>query len=195
MDLNTFQHKLDPGLMLVSKPEQGDARFLMSVSLLCLHDENGSLGLILNHPLPLFINISDFSLSESCDSELYFPLMRGGPVAQAQCVFVFRSDDEKPIEGATLILPGLYLGTHNETLIELRQRQQLHDGNIRFFLGYAGWSFYQLDCETSNGWWFTLPGNRDLPFSPLEQNLWLESLAKMGPEFYEKGLEFIESDA
>ena len=194
MDLNTFQYKLDPGLLLVSKPEPGDPRFLMSVSLLCLHDDNGSLALILNHPLPLFINISDFSLSETRDSELYFPLLRGGPVGQQQCVFLFRSEESLALEGASLVLPGLYLGTQMETLNELRDLNLLNSQNIRFFLGYAGWSYYQLDCETSNGWWFTLPGDRDLPFSPLEQNLWLETLEKMGPEFYRKGLDFIEAD-
>jgi putative transcriptional regulator len=194
MDLNTFQHKLDPGLLLVSKPELGDPRFLMSVSLLCMHDENGSLALILNHPLPLYINIDDFSLSENKESELYFPMLRGGPVGQQQCVFLFTSEHSFSLEEAIPVMPGVYLGTQMETLTSLRQRQPIHNDNIRFYLGYAGWSFFQLDCEMSNGWWFTQPSEPHIPFSPLGNNLWLETLAKIGPEFYEQGLEFIRAD-
>jgi putative transcriptional regulator len=192
MEPNTYQHPLQPGLLLISKADLGDPRFLTSVSMLCLHDDDGSFALILNHPLPLFINTEDFSISEEPGDEKSFPLYRGGPVGPEQCTFLFHSD--QPQNKDTIqVKPGLYLGTDIGTLRELEKTQSLQKSAIKFFLGYAGWSYFQLDCETSNGWWYTHPGTNELPFLN-HHNLWINTLKSMGQDFYDKGVEFLDSD-
>lgn len=173
----------------MSKAELGDPRFLNSVSLLCLHDEEGSLALVLNHPLPLYINPNDFTIQEE-HAPGHFPLYRGGPVGPEQCMFLFKG---KATKHSIAINPNLHLGTNTETLDELKSRGALEPDHMKFFLGYAGWSFYQLDCENSNGSWYTHPSNNETPFSS-EKNLWLETLKKLGPEFYAKGKKFLDSD-
>jgi putative transcriptional regulator len=192
MELNTFQNPLAPGLLLISKPEAGDPRFLNSVSLLCLHDEQGSLALILNHPLPLFIDSHDLSVSDQKENENSYPLFRGGPVGDEQCFFLMISETQP--EGSEKINENLYLGAQKETLSDFSYKVGLKRGNIRFFIGYAGWSYFQLDCEASNGWWFTLPKTDPSIFQKPVESLWLSSLEKLGPDFEKKGREFLDSD-
>jgi len=192
MALNTFQHPLKPGLLLISKPEPGDPRFLNSVSLLCLHDDQGSLGLILNHPLPLFIDSETFVVSDRAKAASSHPLFRGGPVGSEQCFFLMASDLEP--YGAEKITDGLYLGAHQEPLRDFADQVGLQQDNIRFFLGYAGWSYFQLDCEASNGWWFSLPGATPSILRDPIDSLWIDSLSKLGPEFEKEGKDFLNSD-
>lgn len=192
MELNTFQNPIKPGLLLISKPEPGDPRFLNSVSLLCLHDEEGSLGLILNHPLPLFIDSKELSVSDKKESENSFPLFRGGPVGSEQCFFIMNTKED--IDGAELVTDDLKMGAHPETLRSFEQKVGLREDNIRFFVGYSGWSFFQLDCETSNGWWFSLPDCEPSILEKPVERLWLSCLEELGPEFAEKGRLFLDSD-
>ena len=56
MSLNTYDVKIEPGVVLVARPELMDPRFVMSVVLLCHHDEKGSVGLILNRPTSMLID-------------------------------------------------------------------------------------------------------------------------------------------
>lgn len=192
MDLNTFQHKLEPGLFLVSKPEAGDPHFYTSVSLLCHHDETGSFALTLNHPTDLYIDIEDFSVGPEPTNDSSFPLSSGGPVGLQQCTFLIKSP--KPLsDRLTLVLPEVYLGTDTEALEECKKQIQLTPNNTRFFLGYAGWSYFQLDCEVSNGWWLSHPGDSEVIFPAPQENLWLKILADMGQDFLTAGIHFIDN--
>ena len=192
MELNTFQNPLEPGLLLISKPEAGDPRFLNSVSLLCLHDDQGSLALILNHPLPFFIDSQNLVVSDQQESRDFYPLFRGGPVGNDQCFFLMISDTQP--DGSEKVGENIFMGAHQETLSDFDDKVGLKEDNIRFFIGYAGWSYFQLDCEASNGWWFTLPKtDASILHQPVE-SLWLSTLEKLGPEFAEKGKEFLDSD-
>ena len=192
MELNTFKNPLSPGLLLVSKPEPGDPRFLNSVSLLCLHDDQGSLGLILNHPVPLFIDSQELAVSDQRESEHSFPLYRGGPVGNDQCFFLMKADLEP--EGSEKVCDGLYLGANPKTLKEFEQKEGLREDNIRFFIGYSGWTYFQLDCETSNGWWFSLPSKGPCILDEPIESLWISCLKTLGPEFEKKGQDFLNSD-
>jgi putative transcriptional regulator len=111
-----------------------------------------------------------------------------------QCVALNQHPLAKDAPGAAEVLPNLYLGSTTETLQHWKDHDALHPESCRFFLGYAGWSFFQLDCETSNDWWFTLPAQSNTPFLNEPEGLWLASLKKLGAEFYDAGLAFINAD-
>ena len=178
---------------MISKPEQGDPRFLTSVSLLCVHDDSGSLAFILNHPLPFFIQVEDFSVTDT-PTEGTFPLFRGGPVGTEQCFFLMKSN--RTPEGSQWVKDDIYLGANPETLKDfLKDEADPGTHNLRFFLGYAGWSFFQLDCELSNNWWFTLPEKHYLAFDAPHDNFWLGTLEALGPEFLKAGHDFLKSDS
>ena len=195
MELNTRKDKLEAGLLLLSKPELGDPRFLNSVTLLCAHDQEGSWGLILNHPLPLFINANDFSIHEQPDgNKNSFPLFRGGPVGLEQCIALNKHPDSSKAPGAEEISPGLFVGKSTDTINHWHKSELLDPRVCKFFIGHAGWSFFQLDCETSNDYWFTCPGSTDTPFENPKEGLWLNCLKRLGEDFYQAGVAFLNSN-
>ncbi|MBF0196219.1 MAG: YqgE/AlgH family protein [Planctomycetes bacterium] len=189
MDLNTFHNDLTPGLLLIAKPEMMDPRFIMSVSVVCLHDEEGSMALTLNRPAPMYVDPVTFSLHQEVELGR-FPVYLGGPVQMDSLFYLFQS--HKEIEDSTEVMPGLYLSSSPAALKILQNNDALDQSKVRFFLGYGGWSYYQLECEISNGSWFTHPGSvEDVFYSPPE-DLWLHSLKGIGPDFYHMGRHFLE---
>lgn len=191
MELNTFHQKIESGVFLISKPEPGDPRFALSVSLICEHDEQGSLGLILNRPTSLFLNPLTFQVGKESEESLHFPVFVGGPVQPEALFFLFEHDEAMP--NTKEVLQGLYFGSSPETLRQLESKAPLSSYKIKFFLGYAGWSYFQLDCEFSNGSWFSHPGNSSHVFYDINQNLWLNLLKDMGPDFLKAGENFLKS--
>ncbi len=188
---NTYNVKLQPAVLLVAQPELLDPNFAMSVVLVCQHGEEGSLGLVLNRPTNLFFNPYKVALHDQQRDELDFPVYLGGPVQPQALFFLYLC--EETLSGAIEVLPGLYMSSNPETMRILRERGPMDGSFMRFFIGYSGWSYYQLDCEASSGAWFAHPAKKEFIFTDPKRNLWLEVLKDMGEEFYGTGRDFLNS--
>jgi putative AlgH/UPF0301 family transcriptional regulator len=112
----------------------------------------------------------------------------GGPVQMEQCFFIFKSSE--PIEEANLISEQLYFSTSQQILKKIVELAL----PFKIFVGYAGWSFYQLDCEISYGWWLINEAKKDCPFHPNVDQQWLECLKKLDTNLYFKGLDYINPE-
>jgi putative transcriptional regulator len=183
--LNTFQNKLEAGVSLISKPELLDPSFLMSVTLICEHNEDGSFGLVLNRLSNLYLNPLSYDLSDELTDGCY-QVFIGGPVQLDSVFYLFRSDKE--YEGAKKVVGRIYLGYSKDLLNEILPNIKKED--IFFFIGYAGWSFYQLDCEFSSGSWFSHNLSEEFVFRKEKTTYWLDSLAEIGPDFHQLGQAF-----
>lgn len=183
--LNTFNNSLEAGLCLISKPELLDPSFLMSVTLICDHNEEGSFGLVLNRQSSVFIDPKTYDLSEKFQ-EGYFPVNIGGPVQLESVFYLYKSTENH--EESKLIKPNVYLGYSKDLLVDLLPK--IPNEDIIFFIGYAGWSFYQLDCEFSSGSWFSHQLDVDFIFRQDKKNFWLDALGKIGPDFLDYGKSF-----
>lgn len=90
------------GKILISEPFLCDHIFGRSVILLVDHTKEGTMGLVLNKPLPLFLNdiLQDFNYQEN------IPIYKGGPLSTDTLFYLHT------LEGITDSLPisnGLYL--------------------------------------------------------------------------------------
>ena len=115
------------GKILISEPFLRDATFGRSVVLLIDHTEEGSMGLIINKQLPIFVNdiIKEFKYIEN------IPLYKGGPIATDTLFYLHTLAD---IPGAIPISKGLYLnGDFDEIKKYILQGNKV-DRYIRFFL-------------------------------------------------------------
>ena len=78
------EHTPKQGSLLLSEPFMLDPNFERSVVLLCEHNEDGTVGMVLNHR-------SQLLLSDVMDVEVVdFPLYIGGPV-QNNAIFFLHS--------------------------------------------------------------------------------------------------------
>ena len=165
---------LRPGTLLVASPILIDPNFFRSVVLLMDHDDDGSVGVVIDRPLDL--QVRDH-LPAWC--EHVAPLARvfeGGPVQPETAIGVAHrpgvAADEfwKPTPA--------FLGFIDVSL-DPDDIEGLDD--VRIFSGYAGWGAGQLELEFGSGSWFPVEGSPDDVFDPVPTTLWRTVLLRQEP--------------
>lgn len=164
------------GRLLLSEPFLGDFFFGRSVVLLTEHNAAGSFGLIMNKPANTTFNqlIRDMP---SFDAPIYL----GGPVETSSLFFVHTIGSK--IEDTIQISKKLWWGGNFEQIKDLIGLNLLKTDEIRFFMGYSGWSANQLDEEIKkNSWVIVNPLNANLLLQdPL--SLWEKTISMMGKNY------------
>ena len=164
------------GRILISEPFLEDEYFKRAVILLCECNEEGAFGFILN-------NMIKIELSELVDGiEIDgFNMSLGGPVQTSNLYYVHTIPEEIP--GGAEVLPGLFVGGDFEILKTRIALNEIDSDQIRFFLGYSGWSPNQLDQEMLDGSWFVSEVQAQQVMQGKQKQFWNESLVKMGGKF------------
>lgn len=178
MDFFNYKNKIKPekGRLLISEPFLPDPNFERTIILLCENNSDGSFGFVLNKPS--VANVSDV-MDEIKDFNT--PAMVGGPVQQDTLHYLHRHKD---LDDAVEIVEGVYWGGNFEKLLFLLETKQIPQDDIRFYLGYSGWSAGQLEEELEQDSWIV--SNRameDLIFDPKPDSMWKKTLAVMGGRF------------
>lgn len=165
------------GALLISEPFMLDPNFERSVLMLCEHNEEGTVGLILNQA-------SSLVLSDVMDEieNPNFPLYIGGPVESNALFFLHKIYDK--LESGTPIIDDVYWGGNFEKLIVLINEGLVHAEEVKFFLGYSGWAPEQLDKEIQNNSWAVCRDyNTHISFMADGEDLWKNALIAMGPKY------------
>ena len=164
------------GKILISEPFLRDATFGRSVILLIDHTDEGTMGLIVNKPLPIFVNdiIKEFKYIND------IPLYKGGPVATDTLFYLHTLAN---ISGAIPVSKGLYLnGDFDEIKKYILQGNKV-DQHIRFFLGYCGWEGEQLNDELKENTWLVSKEDKDYLMNSDTKDMWKEALEKLGSKY------------
>ncbi|MDZ7849146.1 MAG: YqgE/AlgH family protein [Owenweeksia sp.] len=166
----------EKGELLVAEPMLGDPNFDRSVILLTEHNENGSLGFVLNKPLDLQFDdiVLDFP---SLASRIY----HGGPVQEDNLYFIHNKGSLIP--GSQLIKDDLYWGGDLEPMKEMIRCGLLTAENIRFFLGYSGWGMGQLHTELHEKAWLVLENSAIDVFNDSAAEMWRKILMDAGGKY------------
>lgn len=165
------------GKLLISEPFLCDEIFGRSVILLVDHTLDGSMGLVLNKPLPLHLNdvLSEFKDVED------IPIYKGGPLSTDTLFYLHTLKD---VADSLNIGKGFYLnGDFNAIRRYILEGNEIA-GKIRFFLGYSGWEHEQLHKEIEENTW--LIGSAD--FDSLmdvrrSRELWKNALGQLGGKY------------
>lgn len=168
------KQQVNKGNLLIAEPFLGDPNFERSVILLCEHDEHSSLGFILNQTTELrFQDVME-------DEETYtdMPLYIGGPVEQNTLHFIHRLNHL--VEDSIEILDGLHWGGNYEQVKTLINIGKIQESDIRFFLGYSGWTGGQLAKELADNAWVVSQIDSKFIFDTAPKNLWRSVLRRMG---------------
>lgn len=178
MDFFKYKNKIKPekGKLLISEPFLPDPNFERTIVLLCENNAEGSFGFVLNKPS--LANVSDVM-----DDIKNFntPAMVGGPVQQDTLHYLHRY---RGIDDAVEILDGVYWGGSFERILFLLETKQLPHKDIRFFLGYSGWSPSQLEEELAQDSWIVSDqASEELIFDTDPEFMWKRTLKIMGGRF------------
>ena len=119
------------GKLLIAEPSIiGDVSFNRSIILLADHNNEGSIGFIMNKPF-------DFCLGDIIpEIDSNFKIYNGGPVQQDNLYFVHKVAELIP--ESIEISEGLYWSGNFEQVSNLVKNQKISQNDIRFFLGYSG---------------------------------------------------------
>lgn len=169
--------KLKKGHLLIAEPSIiGDLSFNRSVILLADHNENGSIGFILNKPLKY--NINDLVPDVESDIKIY----NGGPVEQDNLYFIHNIPELIP--HSIEISDGIYWGGDFETTKVLINKGKINEQNIRFFLGYSGWDANQLLNEMdTNSWIVTNNSYENKIIGKPTDDFWKEKIKELGGDY------------
>ena len=164
------------GQLLLDGGKLAGSFFHRTVVLICQHDAEGALGLVLNRASGN--KVGEMLVADLPDNLKEQPLFLGGPVQPAALSFL-HSDVFVPHSN---VLPNLNLGHSLDALLEIGESYSTTQ-KIRMFAGYAGWSPGQLEDEMKRGAWLTHPASLDLVFDSKPETLWKTILMEKGWEF------------
>lgn len=168
---------IDKGLLLVSDPSIiGDCTFNRSVILLTEHNDNGSVGFVLNKP-------TQHTLHELIDEiNADFVVYDGGPVEQDNLYFIHTLPHL--ITNSIEIADGIFWGGDFERTKDLINHGQISKENIRFFVGYSGWSSKQLATEIKAKSWIPI-ANKDTTklLQKNSKNFWKQKITDLGGNY------------
>jgi len=169
-------NELSTGSILLSEPYLQDPFFKRTVILLCEHNDEGSVGFILNKKTDLNLNdvLNGF---EDFNPTIYF----GGPVDTDTLHYVHRLGHLIP--GSKEIMDGIYWGGDFEALKLLINTKRITENDVRFFIGYSGWDYLQLNQEYVAGNWIMSTADEELIFKNSAKTLWSSSLKALGDTF------------
>ncbi|HNV30274.1 MAG TPA: YqgE/AlgH family protein [Cyclobacteriaceae bacterium] len=178
MEFFRYKNKFLPqkGGLLLSEPYLADPNFERTTILLTEHNDEGSVGFILNKP-------SDSRVSEVLDDlkEYDARIFIGGPVQQDTLHFIHRVPS---LDDSIEIVPGLFWGGNFDQLITKIETRQIGSTDIKFFLGYSGWSAGQLDEELKiDSWIVSDQVSEELVFETEPDNMWKKAMRGLGGRF------------
>ena len=163
---------------LIAMPSLADPHFVRGVTLICQHDENGAMGLVINH-------LSDYTLDEvlrQMDIESDSPtlgrqaVLIGGPV-QPDRGFVLH-DDPRDFGSTLRFGQGLAVSTSRDILQEMAKG--VGPARTLIALGYAGWTAGQLEFELVQNAWLTVPADKAIFFETPLEDRWHAAARSIG---------------
>jgi len=163
------------GRVLVAEPGLIDLNFKRSVIFLVEHNENGTVGFVLNRMLNY--KLSDL-LPDFPDFEAKISL--GGPVSPKGIQFIHTLGDMVP--DTNHVVDNIYWGGDLDYIKSLVSAKKISPKQILFFVGYSGWSKDQLDREISEGSWVVTQLNPTHIFAGIDE-LWINVVQQLGKNF------------
>ena len=156
---------------LIAMPAMQDPIFGGTVVYVCEHNENGVLGVVINKPTDMTMEVRfdriDLKLAAGSDAPIINePIMFGGPV-QDDRGFVLHTPGARYSSSLTVTDEIAFT-----TSIDVLEAVAKGDGPERLLvsIGYSGWSPGQLEDEIGRNGWLTVGASADILFDfPIEQ--------------------------
>jgi putative transcriptional regulator len=164
--------------LLIALPALADPNFAKSVALICQHDDDGAMGVLVNR-------VSEYTLGDVFEQmgidggEATLraqPVLAGGPVHPERGFVVH--DGDHGWDSSLRIADDLYVTTSRDVLEAMARGE----GPARALvaLGCAGWGAGQLEHELTENTWLTAPADAELLFAlPLDAR-WEAAAGRIG---------------
>ena len=164
------------GKVLVSEPFLLDNYFKRSIVIITEYNDSGTVGFVLNKPVDVKINevVDNFP---DIDAEVSV----GGPVSTDTLHYLHTLGDIIP--NSVPVMGNVCWGGDFEVVERLISSGNVSPGQIRFFLGYSGWSPNQLEDELAENAWLVCDISPEEVMMPMNKHYWTKKLQGMGQKY------------
>jgi putative transcriptional regulator len=167
------------GKLLVAMPGIGDPRFDRTVIVLCAHDAEHAMGVVINRPkdeLTLSDVLDHLGLGTEGDAAER-TVLDGGPVRPDRG-YVLHSDDFAAGDATQNVAPGVRL-TATRDVLEAVARAGAPEHFV-LALGCAGWGAGQLEDELKHNAWQIVDFDNAIVFDDAHDNKWERAIRSLG---------------
>lgn len=162
---------------LIAMPSMEDENFSHTVSLLCEHNDEGAIALVINRPTEL--KLADMMEQMKLDHDALSDediVYWGGPVQPERGFVIHRQPGGW--ESCMEVDDGLYITTSRDILRAIGKGAGPKDYFV--VLGYAGWGAGQLESEILHNAWLNADVDRQILFRTPARDRWQAATRLLG---------------
>ncbi|MDH5471868.1 MAG: YqgE/AlgH family protein [Gammaproteobacteria bacterium] len=163
---------------LIAMPSLEDGNFSQSVTYICEHDTNGTLGITINRPSDIILGevFDQLGITNPAEESSEQTVYIGGPVHQDRG-FILHSPNGH-WDSSLQITDEISLTTSKDIIEAIANNQG--PAHTLIALGYAGWGPGQLEYELSVNAWLSCPANKDIIFNTPVETRWQQAAQLLG---------------
>ena len=162
--------------LLIAMPGMDDPNFSTTVTLICEHNDDGALGIIINRPLNLKLSgiFDQLSVEDADPGAANSPVMAGGPVGTERG-FVLHGKDHS-FENTLAVSDNIQLTLSRDVIDAMATGDGPEKSLVA--IGYAGWEPGQLEGEMLANSWLNVTATPELIFDTPFEDRW-DSAARL----------------
>ncbi|SEP75548.1 putative transcriptional regulator [Ectothiorhodospira magna] len=162
---------------LIAMPTLADPNFFHAVTYLCEHTEEGAMGIVINHPTDLTLEVVLEHMGITAKVPAHrIPVYNGGPV-QPDRGFILHPAGQRWT--STMRVSDRIAVTTSRDILEA-MAEGAGPPSYLIALGYAGWGPGQLEQEIGDNVWLTCPAAADVLFQEPPDKRWQAAAGQLG---------------
>lgn len=163
---------------LIAMPTLADPNFVRTVTLICEHNDDGALGIVINRTTNLTLAnvLAQLDLPSDHLENPNTPVYYGGPVQTERGLILHETVGRW--ESTLPVGDSLGLTTSHDILEAMAESRGPQSSMLA--LGYAGWSAGQLEREIKENAWLSGPADNDIIFRTPVEERWASAAALLG---------------
>ncbi len=164
--------------LLIAMPGMADPNFSTTVTLICEHNTDGALGIVINRPLQLNLAglFEQLDVADNDPAAATCPVLLGGPIGPDKG-FVLH-DSEHTFKNSIAVSSDICLTFSRDILDAMAAGDGPNKSLVA--LGYAGWEPGQLENEILANSWINVPATTDIVFDLRFAERWSAAAQTLG---------------
>ena len=164
--------------LLIAMPGMADPNFSSTVTLICEHNGEGALGIVINRPLSLNLGglFEQLDVDDADPVIAKDPVLMGGPVGPGRGFVLHKPGPS--FESSLAVSADIQLTLSRDVIDAIATGQGPEKSLVA--LGYAGWEAGQLEDEMLANSWLNVPATSDIVFDLPFSDRWAAAARTLG---------------
>ena len=165
--------------LLIAMPSLRDPNFEHTVTYICEHNANGTMGIVINRPIDVSISevLEQMEIPITAAEAIgKVPVFLGGPVEEQRGFVLHRGS--RDWDSSLRISEDLSVTTSRDILEAMARGEGPEQSLIA--LGYAGWEGGQLEQEIKDNAWLSVPAEPVILFDLPPAKRWEAAAGLLG---------------